>query len=206
MAQVDDFTFSGKQADLLWIKSKMEESYELKMRAMLGDEFGDDKEITILNRRISWKEGCLHYEADTKHVDEILKYFNLNDESEILVVPFVRETKEELAREDVELPADIATEFRGLAARANYLSLDRVDIQYATKEICRDMAVPKASSMSKMKRLARYLLGSPRQVIMFQPCHEESPEMLVYSDSDWAGCLRTRKSTSGGVLTFQGGS
>ena len=30
--------------------------------------------------------------------------------------------------------------------------------------------------------------------------------MLVYSDSDWAGCLRTRKSTSGGVLTFQGGS
>jgi len=121
-------------------------------------------------------------------------------------VPFVRETKEELTREDAELPADIATEFRGLAARANYLSLDRVDIQYATKEICRDMAAPKASSMSKMKRLARYLLGSPRQIIMFQPCYEEFPEMLVYSDSDWAGCLRTRKSTSGGVLTFQGGS
>ena len=46
---------------------------KLKMRAMLGDEFGDDKEMTILNRRIPWKEGCLHYEADTKHVDEILK-------------------------------------------------------------------------------------------------------------------------------------
>ena len=131
------------------------------MRAMLGDDFGDDQEITILNRRIVWKEGCLHYEADTKHVSEILKYLNLNDESKILVVPCVRETKEELAREDVELPVDIATEFRGLAARANYLSLDRVDIQYATKEICRDMAVPKASSMSNMKRLARHLLGSP---------------------------------------------
>ena len=157
----DDFTFSGKRADLVWIKSKMEESYELKMRAILGDEFGDDQEIAILNRRISWKEGCLHYEADTKHVSDILKHFNSNDESKNLVVPFVRETKEELAREDVELPADIATEFRGLAARANYLSLDRVDIQYATKEICRDMAVPKASSMSKMKRLARYLLGPP---------------------------------------------
>ena len=46
---------------------------------------------------------------------------------------------------------------------------------------------------------------APRQTIMFQPCAEEFPEMLVYSDSDWAGCLRTRKSTSGGVLTFQGG-
>ena len=138
----------------------MEESYELKMRAMLGDESGDDQETTILNRRISWKEGRLHYEADTKHVDETLKYLNLNDESKILVVPFVRETKEELAREDAELPPDVATEFRGLAARTNYLSLDRVDIQYATKEICRDMAAPKASSMSKMKRLARCLLGA----------------------------------------------
>ena len=173
---------------------------------MLGGDFGDVREITILNRRIRREEGCLHYGADATHVSGILKYFNLNDESKSLVVPFVRETREELAKEDVELPADIATEFRGLAARANYLSLDRVDIQYATKEICRDMAVPKASSMSKMKRLARYLLGPPRQVLMFQPCLEEAPEMLVYSDSGWAGCLKTRKSTSGGVLTFQGGS
>ena len=78
----DDFTFSGKRSDLLYIKSKMEDSYELKMRAMLGDDFGDDKEITISNRSISWR-GCIHYEADPKHVFEILKYFNLNDESKI---------------------------------------------------------------------------------------------------------------------------
>jgi len=39
----------------LYIKSKMEDSYELKMRAMLGDDFGDDKEITTLNRFISWQ-------------------------------------------------------------------------------------------------------------------------------------------------------
>ena len=64
----DDFTFTGKREDLLAIKSKMEESYELKMRALLGDEPGDDREITILNRRIRWEGGCLHYEADTKHV------------------------------------------------------------------------------------------------------------------------------------------
>ena len=28
---------------------------------------------------------------------------------------------------------------------------------------------------------------------------------MVYTDSDWAGCLRTRKSTSGGMLFFGGG-
>ena len=73
--------------------------------------------------------GCIHYEADPKHVFEILRYFNLTDASNILVVPFVRETKEELANEDREISPDEATEFRGLAARATYLSLDRVDYQ-----------------------------------------------------------------------------
>ena len=34
----DDFTFTGKREDLLEIKRKLEESYELKMRALLGDE------------------------------------------------------------------------------------------------------------------------------------------------------------------------
>ena len=63
----------GNNQTKLWIQSKMQESYELKMSAMLGDDFGDDKEITILNRLISWKEGCIHYEADPKHVFEILK-------------------------------------------------------------------------------------------------------------------------------------
>ena len=32
----DDFTFTGKRRDLFVIKQMLEESYELKMRAMLG--------------------------------------------------------------------------------------------------------------------------------------------------------------------------
>ena len=77
----DDFTFTGKREDLLEINGKLEDSYEFKMRALLGDEPEDDREITILNRRIRWEGGCVHYEADTKHVSEILKYFNLCEES-----------------------------------------------------------------------------------------------------------------------------
>ena len=34
------------------------------------------------------------------------------------------------------------TKYRALAARANYLAVDRADIQFATKEICRAMATP----------------------------------------------------------------
>ena len=75
-----------------------------------------------------------------------------------LHLPIVTETKEEVAEGEVELEPRVATEFRGLAARANYLSLDRPDIQSDTKEICGEMAKPTERGMQKMKRLARYLL------------------------------------------------
>eukprot|EP00972_Heterocapsa_arctica_P099699 14709904-Heterocapsa_arctica.AAC.1 len=39
-----------------------------------------------------------------------------------------------------ELQGEEATAYRAVAARANYLAMDRADIQYAAKEICRRMA------------------------------------------------------------------
>ena len=41
----------------------------------------------------------------------------------------------------------------GLAARSNYLALDRPDIQYSTKEVCRGMANPSVADRRKLKRL-----------------------------------------------------
>jgi len=117
----------------------------------------------------------------------------------------VNETKEEVVEVEVELDSHVATEFRGLAARANYLSLDRPDIQFATKEICREMAKPTEKGMLKMKRLARYLLQFPRVVLEYNPSVEECGIIDVYSDSDWAGCVRTRKSTSGGIMMLGDG-
>ena len=50
---------------------------------------------------------------------------------------------------DKDLNKERATEFRGTAARANYLAQDRPDIQYTAKEICRHMAHPRESSQRK---------------------------------------------------------
>ena len=51
-------------------------------------------------------------------------------------------------------PAD-ATMYRALAARCNYLSQDRPDIAFSSKELCREFAVPNKMSFQKLKRLAR---------------------------------------------------
>ena len=88
------------------------------------------------------------------------------------------------------------TRFRALAARANYLSADRTDILFAAKEVCRFMARPTDLAMGALKRLARYLGTRPRVVFSYDRQLAEGLE--VYTDTDWASCLRTRKSTSPG--------
>ena len=89
------------------------------------------------------------------------------------------------------------------AARANYFCLDRPDIGYATKECMRRLSAPTKEDEGALKRLGRFLLGRPRVVSLFR-YGEECTTLVVEGDSDHAGCIRTRKSTSGGIVRWGG--
>jgi len=104
--------------------------------------------------------------------------------------------KEEIDEE--ELQGSEATKFRGIAARCTYLALDRPDFVFATKEITRRMSKPCKADWANVKRLGRYLKGRPRAVVWY-PWQEDRHQVEAYTDSDWAGCRRTRRSTTGGT-------
>ena len=79
--------------------------------------------------------------------------------------------------------------------RLQYLAQDRIDLQFAAKELARDMQAPTEWSWQQLKRAVRYLHGCDRLVQQF--FQQDMPERLpVYTDSDFAGCQRTRRSTS----------
>ena len=83
----------------------------------------------------------------------------------------------------------------------NFLAADRSDVQFASKEASRRMSAPRMCDWSMVKRIGRYLLGRPRAVHWF--CWQDRPDHFsVYSDSNWAGCKATRKSTSGACLMW----
>ena len=92
-------------------------------------------------------------------------------------------------------PAEI-TGYRGLAATANFLAIDRRDIVYCAKELTRHMATPTTADWEKVVRLGRYLKNKPRIRLWYK--FQELPcQLETYSDTDRAGC-RTRRSTTGG--------
>ena len=96
------------------------------------------------------------------------------------------------------LDEEASTSFRAVAARFLYLSMDRPECAFASKELCRQFATPTRKGVEALKRAVRFLVGMPRLVYCFdfQP-HVKS--LHAYVDTDFGGCHVTRRSTSGGV-------
>ena len=91
-----------------------------------------------------------------------------------------------------------AARFRRGAAKLNYVAQDRGDMAYASKEVSKHMARPRVGDERALIRAVEYLRRYPRWVSRY--LWQGAPGGLtVYTDSDWGGCVKTRRSTSGGV-------
>jgi len=192
----DDFTTVGSKRQLDWFEASMREKYELTVGPRLGPGHSDAKEVSILNRIIRWTPQGIEYEADPRQAEKLIRECGLEGSNPVCT-PSVRESAAQIA-EDKPLEAHLHTAYRGSAARANYLAADRVDLQYPAKEVCRWMSSPSGNSWASMKRMTRYLAGLPRLVYTFP--WQTVDAVDVYVDTDWAGCPRTRRSTSGGCV------
>ena len=89
------------------------------------------KAMTILNRIVEWTNVGIQYEADPRHVDLIIEELGLENANRSDVTG----SKVDVNETDTELDHEDAYRFRSIAARLNFLAADRIDIQFASKEI-----------------------------------------------------------------------
>ena len=194
----DDYFSCGTMSALQWLNARLMEKYQIKTE-FIGKGEGMVEEGKILNRVVRWTPQGYEAEADPRHCEIILEQLNLvgckslstpgSDQLEDFDPTAVEET----------LPDDQVTMYRAISARCNYLALDRPDICYPTKEACREMSAPSARSWDRRVRIGKYLRGRPRLIWRFDL--QDEPDCFdVCVDANWAGCRRSRKSTSGGTL------
>ena len=169
---------------------------EVKFKIRL--ERGKPGAVRILNRIVTVTEHGLEYEADQRHAEILLRDMGIDECCKGVVTPGVSTTE---GGPTGEVLVGGESSFRAVAARGNYLGQDRMDMQFAAKEISRFMSKPEEQDWRSAKRLARYLKGNRKVVIMYK-YQKLSWKVIVWSDSDFAGCQRTRRSTSGGVVMF----
>ena len=87
--------------------------------------------------------------------------------------------------------------------RASYLSQDRCELQFAVEDFARRMQQPSTKNTQALKRLVRFLNGSPRCLVVCGR-QAEQPVVDVFSDGDLAGCTKTRRSTSSSYVMLGG--
>ena len=73
----------------------------------------------------------------------------------------------------------------------------------AARVLSQCMARPREGVLQCLKRVIRYLHGNPRCVLMVDP-DVPLQDVKVWTDSDWAGDVASRKSCSGGYLQLAG--
>ena len=171
---------------MVWFKNKINVKYESKHN-MLGGNPAHEKSIRVLNRVLSWTPDGIQYEADQRHADIVVEQLGLGEAKGVSTPGSKDDVDKALLTPGLPLQAQEATEYRALAARLNYLALDRSNIQYATKEVARHMVTPTEGNWLLMKRLGSYLKENPRLVQLFRWQRNEDRDLCTYTDSDWAG-------------------
>jgi hypothetical protein len=99
-----------------------------------------------------------------------------------------------LAR-DSGSPVEDTSQFRSIVGALQYLTFTRPDIAYAVQQICLHMHDPREPHLTAMKRILRYLQGTPDYGLLL--CRSSGSDLVIYTDADWVGCPDTRRSTSG---------
>ena len=86
------------------------------------------------------------------------------------------------------LDSAMASQYRSMTMRLNYVAQDRADLQFAGTEVARGTSNPTEEDWRPLKRVGRYLVGKPRMVLKY-PFQQYTKGLSCMVDSDYAGCL-----------------
>ena len=199
----DDFFCLADDEGHAYVDKALKERYEYRCDGHIGPNH--DNQMVVLNRLICYEPetGKVTYEADPRHVEALVRELNL--ETAKAVRTPAEKKKQGEALKSMEMPPmneAMQRSYRSITMRAAFLAQDRPDIAEATKSLARHMKAPNEAAWADLKRLGRYLRGKPRLVYEYHPQRFQK-DLTVYCDSDHAGCLITRRSTSG-IVTMHG--
>ncbi|GKB26742.1 hypothetical protein Tco_0866143 [Tanacetum coccineum] len=130
--------------------------------------------------------------SQDKYVQEILKKFDLEC-VRTATTPY--EAPKPKSKNEPDSPVNVHL-YRSMIGSLMYLTASRPDIMFAVSGCSRNQVTPTTSNLEAVKKIFKYLKGQPKLGLWYP---RESPFVLeAYSDSDYAGANKDRKSTTGG--------
>ncbi|CAL1383350.1 unnamed protein product [Linum trigynum] len=187
LVYVDDIIIAGDDTvSMQALKQHLSSQFKLRdlghLHYFLGLEMARSRE----GIHICQKKYCTDLLKDTGFVD-----------SKPVATPIDMKTR--LSADDGPLMED-PTAYRKIIGRLHYLTITRPEITFAVQQLCQYQAAPTTTHLQLAYRVLKYLKNAPGQGL-FYPSSSDL-KLRGYSDSDWASCPDTRKSTTGCCITF----
>ena len=182
---VDDILiFASTKAASARVKKQLSNQYQMKdlgsARTFIGIEISRDRRA----RQITL---CQH-----RYIDSILRLFKMH-EAHGLSTPLDPNVK--LRNDDDETSKSDTRLYQSQVGKLMYAMLGtRPDLAFTISTLARFNASPSNSHASAVKRTLRYLRSTRFHGLRYQG---STSQIIGYCDSDWAGDLDTRRSTSG---------
>ncbi|GJX00768.1 retrovirus-related pol polyprotein from transposon TNT 1-94 [Tanacetum coccineum] len=199
-------------ADSTWIEAMQEELHQfdrLQVWELVDKPFGQtkrmDRKTTYYNGPL--KEGVYVAQpygfVDPDHPEKVyhlrkalygLKKNKLREPGQSIGTPMATKPKldADLSGEPVE-----QTDYRSKIGSLMYLTSSRPDIVQVVCYCVRYQARPTKKHLKEVKRIFRYLRGTINIGLWY--LKGSGFKLTAFSDTDHAGCVDTRKSTSGGI-------
>ena len=194
----DDLLLVCSESDLEPLKAAISKRF----RTRWEDVIDGDHWSTYLGRQ--WRRSAcgLQMRVNPAYYDSVLQTLGMSKCKPVVGLGI---TANEL-REDVtpQLGEVEAKRFKSAVGKLMWLCAARPDLSYITKELARTLTKPTELRMKILKRVARYLQGTRRAILVFAVDVEQPLDtVVVYADASWASDAG-RRSTSGGLLVYRG--
>ncbi|KAJ9567184.1 hypothetical protein OSB04_003150 [Centaurea solstitialis] len=179
---VDDIIFASTKPEMCQeFENTMKSQFKMSMMGELTFFLG----LQVRQR----PDGIFINQA--KYVQDLLKRFDFGG-SNSAATPMPRNFQ--ISADTSGKPVDQKT-YRAIIGSLLYLTASRPDIVFSTGVCARYQCDPRESHLSAVKRILRYLKGTPDFGLWYPK--DSGFELIAYTDSDHAGCKLNRKSTSG---------
>ncbi|KAL5858701.1 hypothetical protein ACOSQ3_006159 [Xanthoceras sorbifolium] len=197
---VDDILLATNDKGLLHeVKQFLSENFDMK-------DMGEASYVIGIKIRRDRFQGILGLSQET-YINKVLERFRMKDCSPS-VAPIVKGDRFNLnqcPKNDLEREQMKNIPYASAVGSLMYAQVcTRPDIAFVVGMLGRYQSNPGLDHWKAVKKVMRYLQGTKDHMLMYR--RTDNLEVIGYSDSDFAGCVDSRKSTSGYIFMMASGA
>ena len=197
---VDDILIVGKnKKEIAHIKSMLKLEFEMtdlgEAKKILGIEIRRNRPETL----VLTQEGYLR---------KVIQKFNMESSKPVstpLASHFKLNKDQSPKTEEERVKMDSKPYASGVGSLMYAMVCTRPDIAYAMSIVSRFIADPGEEHWNALKWIMRYIAGTLTLGLIYRCKNRSDAEVNGFVDSDYAGCIDTRRSLTGYVFTIRGG-